>query len=72
MPNLFFILKINYSANGCRPCPTGKVPRTLESSYEVIAATVHEGPHFLISLFSSSYMLFLAFFCAKLESTTLI
>jgi hypothetical protein len=37
-------------------------PRTLEPAYEVIAGTVHEGPHFLISLFSPPYMLFLAFF----------
>jgi hypothetical protein len=36
--------------------------RTLEFAYEVIAGTVHEGPHFLISLFSPPYMLFLVFF----------
>jgi hypothetical protein len=36
--------------------------RTLEFAYEVIAGTVHGGPHFLISLFSPPYMLFLVFF----------
>jgi hypothetical protein len=50
-------------------CPE---PQTLEFAYEVIAGTVHEGPHFLISLFSPPYMLFLAFFNTKLESTTLV
>jgi hypothetical protein len=39
---------------------------------QVIAGIVHEGPHFLISLFLPPYMLFLAFFLTKLESTTLI
>jgi hypothetical protein len=47
-------------------------PQTLEFAYEVIAGTVHEGPHFLISLFSPPYMLFLVFFNTKLDSTTLI
>jgi hypothetical protein len=46
--------------------------RTLEFAYEVIAGTVHEGPHFLISLFSPPYMFFLVFFFTKLDSTTLI
>jgi hypothetical protein len=36
--------------------------RTLEFAYEFIAGAVHEGPHFLISLFSPPYMLFLVFF----------
>jgi hypothetical protein len=35
-------------------------------------ALLKRGPHFLIFLFSPSYILFLAFFKTKLESTTLI
>jgi hypothetical protein len=53
-------------------CIAYQQPRTLEFAYEVIAGTVHEGPHFLISLFSPPYMLFLAFFFTKLDSTTLL
>jgi hypothetical protein len=46
--------------------------RILEFAYVLNAGTVHKGAHFLISLFLPPYMLFLAFFFAKLESTTLI
>jgi hypothetical protein len=47
-------------------------PRTLEFAYEVIAGTIHNRPHFLISKFSPPYMHFLAFVITKLESTILI
>jgi hypothetical protein len=43
----------------------------LEFAYVLIASIVHEGTHFLVFLFLSSYIVFWHFF-TKLESTTVI